>query len=540
MKPKLQVKHLLYFIVLMLALWPILGNPVFITNDGPCHLYNASTILDILGNSSDSFFSNWYDWNTNPEPNWSSHFVLAVLQLIFSGIIAEKVFLSIYVLGFFFGFRYLVKSVYPENEWLVFLALPFIFHKIVLMGFYNNSLSIVVMFWVLGFWCRIREKVTLAQTIKLMLLLLGLYFTHPNNFVIALVFIAGTHIAGAIEAFFKEGKEALFKYLKKMGFLFVAVLPSLSLLLYFIIQKGLSDGENFGKTRALVDNIWRLDSLVLFSDTEALLAHILSILILAITLGTIFVFRKEWKWQHGAWAPILFILYLYFNQPTVAKIIPIPARLEFLPHLFMVVWISLLPWSNRILKGFSILGLVIGCLLLTSRFSHYATTSDAANECLAAAPYIKTNSTLLPINYEPAGRKRDNFAKIEARIWLFMHVADYLGAIKPLVIFDNYEAHTNWFPLQWKPFLDPYVHLGVGPGIEGWVPQVDISKYEESTQRKVDYVLLWCLSDELQQNKDVKSTLNQLDADYQEAFRSEFGRVRLYEKKSIEVKTGEN
>jgi hypothetical protein len=35
-----------------------------------------------------------------------------------------------------------------------------------------------------------------------------------------------------------------------------------------------------------------------------------------------------------------------------------------------------------------------------------------------------------------------------------------------LVFAGNYEANTNYFPLSWKPELNPFAHLKEGNGIE--------------------------------------------------------------------------
>ena len=57
---------------------------------------------------------------------------------------------------------------------------------------------------------------------------------------------------------------------------------------------------------------------------------------------------------------------------------------------------------------------------------------------------------------------------------LFSHAAGYLGVEKRLVLLDNYEANTGYFPLRWRPEVNPYVHLGPFAAQESQPPPVRV------------------------------------------------------------------
>ena len=104
-----------------------------------------------------------------------------------------------------------------------------------------------------------------------------------------------------------------------------------------------------------------------------------------------------------------------------------------------------------------------------------------------------------------------------------MHIAEYLGALQPHIILNNYEANTHWFPLRWNPDKDPYVHLGEGPGFEGWLPTVNFEKFRMETGKDVDYVITWCLNNELRQYEGVMLMQDRLKQDYIEVLVTEGG-----------------
>ena len=71
-------------------------NETVLTYDGPSHVYNAGIIKEKLFYGG-SFFDIFQFNNT---PNWSTHFILAILQLFVSSEISERILLFLLIILF--------------------------------------------------------------------------------------------------------------------------------------------------------------------------------------------------------------------------------------------------------------------------------------------------------------------------------------------------------------------------------------------------------------------------------------------------------
>ena len=93
----LNFKKLQIFLILV-HLLPIWLFAYFPTQDGPSHIYNSQVLREYW--NPEYGFQMFYNINWHLFPNWLSHFALAVLMGVFSPFIAEKVYLSAYVIFF--------------------------------------------------------------------------------------------------------------------------------------------------------------------------------------------------------------------------------------------------------------------------------------------------------------------------------------------------------------------------------------------------------------------------------------------------------
>ena len=150
---------------------------------------------------------------------------------------------------------------------------------------------------------------------------------------------------------------------------------------------------------------------------------------------------------------------------------------------------------------------------------------------MSAADHIEPNKTIVTLNYAPEGRYPNEETVLSNEAYIFGHTTEYLGTVKPLVILNNYEANTTWFPLRWLPNRDPYVHLIDGPGFEGWLPMAEFRRFQILTGATVDYVITWCLTESLRSFKDVETMQARLREDYDEIFVSDGNRIRLWRRR---------
>jgi hypothetical protein len=92
-----------------------------------------------------------------------------------------------------------------------------------------------------------------------------------------------------------------------------------------------------------------------------------------------------------------------------------------------------------------------------------------------------------------------------------------------------YQANADFFPLYFRPALNPYHHLSTREGwIEGTPPFVDLLGYPKRTGATVDYVLLWGLRKERESEPKVRKVLDQLAVGYDLVYSAQEGQVRLY------------
>jgi hypothetical protein len=95
----------------------------------------------------------------------------------------------------------------------------------------------------------------------------------------------------------------------------------------------------------------------------------------------------------------------------------------------------------------------------------------------------------------------------------------------------NYEAATGYFPVLYRPEVNPYDHMGLLPavpdrGLESTPPRIDIAGYQRVTGQRVDYVLVWS-------PPDPEATRAQLgDSGYERVYTSaRHGLAQLYRRK---------
>ena len=117
--------RIVLFGLVALHLLPIWIFPFFPTQDGVSHVYNAHVLREYWNPAYD--FQTFYDINWNLFPNWLSHFVLAALMLVIPPLLAEKLFLSAYVILFPLAISYFLRSLHPDQKPTIPLWISFFF-----------------------------------------------------------------------------------------------------------------------------------------------------------------------------------------------------------------------------------------------------------------------------------------------------------------------------------------------------------------------------------------------------------------------------
>jgi hypothetical protein len=491
-----------YFFLLIVGmnLFPIFTGQFFPTLDGPAHLYN-SQIINTLLSDSQTPLRDFFTFNPEPVPNWTGHAILSFFNLFLPAFIAEKILLLFYLIGLPLAFRALVKTISPNNHALAsYLIFPFTYSFVFFLGFYNFSLAILFMFISINYWLKMENKKTSVKTALILFLLIALtYFSHILVFAILLFTIGLQIIFKAIIRLANQEntfKEQFIESIKKAGFLILsAFIPLVLFIQYFLSRPPIGD-DTFIPKLELIKAIKNIQSIIAFdASQEEFYTRILFKVIAALIIIAVYKRIREIKFSSefsvsenllsifksiistsSFWViTLVFILFLYFKLPDSdgsAGFVSI--RLSLLFFLFVITWLS----AQKFSKWFSLL---VVAVVLFSNFklnNYYIRTVKHLNTIAVASnqvsDHILPNSIVLPLNYT------DN--------WLLQHYSNYLGIDKPMIILENYECATGYFPINWNHKSLPNTKFGElvwneAPCIE-WFSNI------ENKEVMIDYIFI--------------------------------------------------
>jgi hypothetical protein len=169
---------------------PIWAFRYFPTQDGPAHVFNAQVIRE-YGHSA-AGYEEFFELRPDPLPNLSSHVLLAGLLYVFPPLVAEKLLVSLYVLGFAAAFRAFLGAFGNACRPLSWLGLLFVYNRCLWLGFYNYCLGLALFWAILAYCIQRRDTLRLPEAAVLMLLFTAAYFTHLVCFLLAWPCAIGT------------------------------------------------------------------------------------------------------------------------------------------------------------------------------------------------------------------------------------------------------------------------------------------------------------------------------------------------------------
>lgn len=502
---------------------PIFETTFFPTLDGPAHLYNANLINELLFGQND-FLSTFYSINTGAIPNWIGHFLLSIFNVFLPAAYAEKGLLLIYFIGLPLSFRTLIKTVSPKGVGMSYFIFPFLYSSVFAMGFYNFSLALILLFFTLSFWFKKNENLSNTKNlIILFVLITATYFSHLFVFVL-LLFIIGLHIlwSGLKEIMNAETDNNIVirKYLRKSGWLLTAsFLPIVFLVLYYI-NKTPSASNDYLSTMELFNALKNGDSIIAYDRnveqmyTRKIVYLFLGLTFYAVISGLYSKYKNRivlYKSNSSFWGlAALFILALYFVLPDSDETAGyVSSRLALLLFLFLAIWLSTRN-LHKVIVVFSVAVLLLFNYKLVNYHKEQTLVLDGiAQECFQASRLVEPNKVVLPI---------DN-----SKHWLLPHFSNYLGIEKPVVILENYEAFTGYFPIIWNEKSFPKILLGNQGGIN--YPCLYWKSNEKGLIKKADYIfVLGNLEEEIDLCK--QTILQDVKRDYNLLFKSDH--TKLY------------
>ena len=420
----LRVFKLILTGIFILTIWQF---EVFPTQDGPSHIMNAY----ILSHYDE--FKNFFELNNLLlVPNLIYYGFMFLMTKIFHPFLADKIFLTIYILLMVFSFEFLISTINKNNDFLSLFIFPFIFNYNFAKGFYNFIFSVPILFLLIAFYLRNYNKLIL------LIMSILLYFSHPTSFLIFFIFVLIYNLL-----YIKEKK---FKVIYDLIFLG----PVVFLLVLFLNE---NKGEIIYFQKSFEFNI---ESIIIFNDSfEKIISSFLFFIISYLFLWTIYKLIKEKKIDKITinFLIILFICFYmaFFGPEGSFGGGHATSRFNLFTFIFTIIILSF-GYYEKFSKNF-----LSAILILVSFASWYI----SFNKFLELKPYLEefmfARFYLKPKTYHIRAifsQFYDNY-----RFMPFRHLSCvFLITNESLNLF-NYEATTKLFPIKFKNYYNPFNYM---------------------------------------------------------------------------------
>ena len=517
-----NIEHIVFYVVLILNMLPAVLFKFFPTMDGPAHLYNSNLLNELLFRPHTSI-GDYYILNPILVPNLLSHMILSLINLFFPAFWAEKILIVSYLFLLPVSFRSLTK--FYNKESLSYLIFPFCYSGLFYLGFYNLSMSFILLFYTLLFWKKNENKLHIKSSFFLFLLVTTTYFAHIFTFIFLVLTLLFDILLSWCSGIAHK-KKNIQLHVHKFLFIVIATIPAMVLLFVFISNTNFEASQKTLPTSELIKWIKDVRPLIALGYEQELrfteiYYHVL------IVLSTIIFFVKvqdyKSKYQKSIFSLTLFkrlnysknlylfmsilILLLYLIVPNSSSAGMMSDRLCLIFFLYAITWIAIANFPLW-LRNFSIIailyvnfGLVLRYIKATNELND---TAIAINE---ASHKIKSYATVLPIN--------------NSNEWLQPHFSNYLGIDKPLIILENYEASVGWFAVKWNESDFPILKLG---DLYNTDCSYTWKSGEKKIEKKIDYIFVWGKDKEISYDAH-----EQLQKYYKLIYLSPDEKIKLYE-----------
>ncbi|MFP4025854.1 MAG: hypothetical protein ACLFVR_15120 [Thiohalospira sp.] len=440
-------------------------------------------MLELL--KGNEFISQYFTWNPTLVPNWTGHIILMLGQMIFPAFIAEKILLVIYVLGLPVSFRFFLRTLDIGN-WRLgsYFIFPFIYTFLFILGFYNYSLGLVLMFFFMGIWQRKKESLTWKDVFLFFLLFTFFYLTHLFVFVVfGLTIIIWNINDFIIEKFESKNSGILVqKYMKRGLFLIV----SASFAIVIIVKQFLIGNEYVQQANSrfqfseLLDWLMKTRSIIVYNYShEGKFGTILFVVFFFLALYilySLFSSSKKKLTIRIVWFQMsIILLALFFIVPNFIGGLGghMSVRIMIVMHMFLITWFAVQQFPKIISYSAVIISVIISLLLVLYYIRVTRSLNGDAILITQSSVKMQHNTIVLPV-------EKSNY-------WLQNHFSNYLGIEKPLVILDNYEADSYGFPLIWNAKKMPHLvlaELSNNASCINWPSG-------NSHSRQIDYLFIW-------------------------------------------------
>ncbi|CAN5621562.1 hypothetical protein BH11BAC2_BH11BAC2_14500 [soil metagenome] len=522
---------ILYWILLLVHLIPIFLYIPFPTLDGPAHLYNANLINWMLhekGTNATAFFH----FNSFPEPNWSGHLLMMFFLQFFSPEITSVLVLLLIILISAIGYRKLIQFLDPQTLWMSWLFFPFIYNFTFCLGFFNFSIAVALIPWILLWWIKNRNELT-AQFVArkwselifphylkrkggiftLLIFMMALYFSHLVIFLITGLFLGLITLNDRRINTWKE-------VLPQLLILAITALPGLVMSAMFVLMNSSTafHGQEISylPMKELMDYLLKARMLVVYTyETESSVSQIFLWMLIPLTVVGV---KKRIAHQYQRpflLAMIIALLMVFIIPDSLSSGGILSVRIVQLFFMMWCIWLATLklPLWTRPLAAF--IAVSISCWFIIHHSATRKSLADEGKLYLETGRKMKTGSVILPLNYSTN--------------WLSSNQPAFMGSSNRLVILDNYEASQTHFPLMWNANRNPELHLGNFAANKQ--PYINILNSEKTTGIRIDYIVTRFLPDHPEDSNTV-NVIHQLKELYSPVFFNNQSDLVIYQRKN--------
>jgi hypothetical protein len=521
----LSHKYIIHFfaIITVALVWVF---PYYVTGDGGCHLYNATILNDYFHHRNTDFYNQFYTASEHVSPNWFTHYFLVACMQVFSPMVSEKILISLCILLMLYGFKKLLLQLGYNQVLCLLLFIPFVFQAAFFKGFYNYMCSIGLYFYLLSYYLKHKNNLQTKHLLWLCFSMIGLYIVHLIGLLLLYISIGITVL---YDYYLSKGKNisSLFKII-------LVCVPSFLLCIYFALK---FQTEYIKETIPYIQyakNLLTLNCLHTHHAAEKYGALFLAVFIISIAIYEVYksaktLLKEKLIVVFGIQLIVLFLFYFFIPENLFGGGI-IHTRIEALLYIFIIILISILLKNKNEHIFFQMIAFSFCVFFIGIKIPSYIKGNKMMGTLMENEKFIKEKSVLLPLSFEHSGIL--NNAEITDNTHFYgTHCSEYLGATKPLIFTDNYEAISGLFPLTWQKGKDPFMQLTANNKLEDERPEITLSNYTTQVDT-IDYILLFNMNQSARQSAAYKNIIDSTSMHYSLIHQNKDSSIQLFKNNS--------
>lgn len=527
-------------VLLALHLALVILIPHVPVQDMPVHLASSAAVGGFLRGDAELVVERYYQLQPVGSPTWGVHLLLALLQQVLAPGWAEKVALVLYLLALPLSARTLLRSA-CRNPWRALAFLPLLMNFPFHTGLLSYCLSLPLFLWLLALWLpdRPADEFQRGWLIRSVAVASLLVVAHPVTWVVAAVALSCV-VAHRAWREAGTGRFAWPEQRHRLLELGVTLAPGAVLVATF------AAGQSGGSERWPWAVIWRslltLNSLVSFDRGEVFWTMAWGLVLVSATFWLLVRRRLRSRRRSGdvaqdgrrfdalLWATAATVALYFVSPDATAGGSLITPRLGLSCWLLLTAWLVTQPWTHSMRTLIAAAAAGVAFALLALHAASYLRLQSGYDEVWGVASCMEPQRTLLPLVFNTRGRDEDG-EPLSIKVRPFVSIGSRLAVERGLVDLNNYQAASGYFPIVFRPDVDPSRWLW--RDVSG-IRRLDLDGYHRNSAGRVDYVLLWGYHPGVRSfRRDLSRLPRDLAASYDLVHESASGQVLLFARRDL-------